>query len=110
MIYRVKAKIIPAKMAAFYSRLTDGTIAAQKPDGREIIASMKRAVFTAPGIAEWYETCYCSPPLQHERTTQYDFFFTDMSTGEADAYGEIKGESLWDYMAGQFAETQQQQQ
>jgi hypothetical protein len=39
--------------------------------------------------------------LQHERQTQYDFYFIDMTTTEAEGYGEIKGESLWDYMASE---------
>jgi hypothetical protein len=37
--------------------------------------------------------------LYHERQTQYDFYFIEMTTTEAEGYGEIKGESLWDYMA-----------
>ena len=42
---------------------------------------MKRVVLTGPGVAEWYETCFCPTPLNHERQTQYDFYFTDMTTG-----------------------------
>jgi hypothetical protein len=110
MIYKVKAKIIPAKMAEFYHKLTDGTIAAQKPDGNEIIASMKRAVISSAGTAEWYEMCFCNPPLQHERSTQYDFYFSDMSTMPAEDYGTISGDSLWDYMAKSAAAQAQQQQ
>jgi hypothetical protein len=37
--------------------------------------------------------------LQHERRTQYDSYFTDVTTAEANGYGDIQGESLWDYMA-----------
>ena len=99
MIYKVKAKVIEETIGAFYRKLADGTVAQQRPDGEEITASMKRAVLTAPGVAEWYEKCFCPTPLQHERRTQYDFYFTDMTTKGAEAYGEIKGESLWDYMA-----------
>jgi len=56
-------------------------IEARLPDGEEIVASMKRAVLTGPGVAEWYEMCFCSTPLHHERETQYDFYFTDMTGG-----------------------------
>jgi hypothetical protein len=98
MIYKVRASIIEEKIVEFYRKLADGTLAKQRPDGEEITASMKRAVLTAPGVAEWYEKCFCPTPLAHERQTQYDFYFSDMTTGEAEGYGEIKGESLWDYM------------
>ena len=99
MIYKVKAKISEDTIGEFYRELADGTVAKQRPDGEEITASMKRAVLTAPGVAEWYEKCFCPTPLYHERQTQYDFYFTDMTTAEAEGYSEIKGESLWDYMA-----------
>jgi hypothetical protein len=60
---------------------------------------MKRAVLTEPGVAEWYEMWFCPTPLDHERQTQYDLYFTDMTTEPAEARGEIQGVSLWSYMA-----------
>jgi hypothetical protein len=99
MIYKVKAKVIDGTIGEFYRKLADGTIAKQRPDGEEIVASMRRAVLTGPGVAEWYEKCFCPTPLQHERRTQYDFYFGDITTEEAEGYREIKGESLWAYMA-----------
>ena len=35
MIYKVKARIIEDNIGEFYRKLTDGTIAKQKPDGNE---------------------------------------------------------------------------
>jgi hypothetical protein len=99
MIYKVKAKMIEDRIGELYRKLTDGTIAKQRPDGNEIVASMKRAVLTEPGVVEWYEMCLCPSPLYHERKTQYDFYFTDMTTEEAEDYGEVEGDSLWSYMA-----------
>jgi hypothetical protein len=99
MIYKVKARVIDETISEFYRKLADGTVAKQRPDGEEIVASMRRAVLTSPGVAEWYEMCFCPTPLQHERQTQYDFYFTDMTTEEAEGYGDIPGESLWAYMA-----------
>ena len=99
MICKVKAKLVDATIGEFYRKLADGTVAKQRPDGEEIVASMKRAVLTGPGVAEWYEMCFCSTPLHHERETQYDFYFTDMTTEPAKEYGEIQGASLWSYMA-----------
>jgi hypothetical protein len=98
MIYKIKARIIEDKIGEFFTKLTDGKIEGQEPDGREIVASMQRAVLTEPGVAEWYETCFCSPPLLHERTTQYDHYFTGLTTEEADGSAKVEGESLWTYM------------
>jgi hypothetical protein len=99
MIYKVKARVIDKTIGDFYRKLADGTVAKQRPDGEEIVASMKRAVLTGPGVAEWYEMCFCPTPLHHERQTQYDFYFADMTTEPAKEYGEIHGVSLWSYMA-----------
>jgi hypothetical protein len=99
MIYKVKARVIDETIGEFYLKLVDGTVAKQRPDGEEIVAAMKRAVLTGPGVAEWYETCFCPMPLAHERQTQYDIYFTDMTTEPAEGYGEIHGASLWSYMA-----------
>jgi hypothetical protein len=55
MIYKVKATVIEETIGEFYRKLADGTVSEQRPDGEEIVASMKRAVLTAPGVAEWYE-------------------------------------------------------
>jgi hypothetical protein len=98
MIYKVKARVINETIGEFYRKLADGTVAKQRPDGEENVASMKRAVLTGPDVAEWYETCFCPTPLEHERQTQYDFYFTDMSTEPAEEYGKIQGASLWSYM------------
>ena len=46
MIYSVKARFIEEKMGEFYRKLTDGTIQNQKPDGQEIVNSVKRAKIT----------------------------------------------------------------
>jgi hypothetical protein len=99
MFYKVKARVIDDTIGEFYRKLADGTVAKQRPDGEEIVASMKRAVLTGPGVAEWYEMCFCHTPLYHERLPQYDFYFTDMTTEPAKGCGELRGASLWSYMA-----------
>ena len=43
MLYAVSAKLIPDRAPEFHTRLTDGSIAAQRPDGAEIVAAMQRA-------------------------------------------------------------------
>ncbi len=101
MIYSIKARFIEKKMGEFYQKLTDGTIQNQKPDGHEIINSMKRAKITEPNIIQWSEMCFCSPPLKHERETVYNHFLTNMETEEIDDYIEYEGEFFMDFLAKQ---------
>jgi len=98
MLYKVRGTPIKDRLSQFYELLTDGTIQDQKPDGYEIVASMKRARITAPGVLEWFETCYCPTPLLHERTTVYDRFFSRIETEEADRMLEIDGTSFWEFL------------
>jgi hypothetical protein len=97
MLYVVRARPIVAEMARFWTLLNDGTVEAQKPDGNEIAASMRRAVMNG-GKVEWHETCYCSPPLRHERATIYDQFFADMEIGPLVTPAPLEGESFWRYL------------
>ena len=97
MRYRVQAKLKPGVGSTFYRKLTDGSIEQQKPDGREILASMQRAVVLEGGTIAWTETCYCDPPLKHERGTVYDSFFDEFVTEplEGDA-PNLEGASFWE--------------
>ena len=101
MIYSVKARFIEEKVSEFYQKLTDGTIQNQKPDGQEIINSMKRAKITQPNTIQWSEMCFCSPPLKHERETIYNNFLTDMTTKIIDDYEEYDGELFIDFLEKQ---------
>jgi hypothetical protein len=98
MIYKVRATFIEERLGDFFEKLTDGTIEGQRPDGEEIVASMKRAKFTTPGIVEWFEMCLCPTPLLHERKTHYDFHFSEIATEPVEDYGEIEGTSFWSFM------------
>jgi hypothetical protein len=99
MIYRVQATFDETALPEFFRQLTDGSIAAQRPDGQEIIASMQRAVLIAPNRIQWSEMCFCSPPLHHERTTVYDHYLHDIRTEPISDYEIYEGESFWAYMA-----------
>jgi hypothetical protein len=94
MIYSVRAHYIPEKLAEFHDRLTDGSIRGQEPDGEEICASMTRARVTKPGVVQWTETCYCPTPLEHERKTVYDRYFTDLTATETPEHLEFEGDSF----------------
>ncbi len=98
MIYKVRAKYIKECASEFFERLTDGTISSQKPDGKEIVSSMKRAKIIESGIVEWYEMCFCPSPLQHERATVYDHYLSDINTEIVEDYSEVEGESFWSYL------------
>ncbi len=102
MIYSVKARFIQEKMGEFYRKLTDGTIQNQKPDGYEIVNSMKRAKMTEPNTIQWSEMCFCPTPLKHERETIYNHFLTDMETEIIDDYAEFDGELLFEFLEKQF--------
>jgi hypothetical protein len=94
MIYSVRARYIPERLAELHGRLTDGSIRKQEPDGEEICAAMTRARVTKPGIVQWTETCYCSTPLHHERETVYDRYFTELTATETAEHMEFEGDSL----------------
>lgn len=98
MLYSVKAKFDKSKMSEFYEKLTDGTIENQKPDGKEIIASMKRAKIVSDNEIIWSETCYCNPPLKHERKTVYDKYLFDIKTEPIEDHKEFEGESFIKYL------------
>jgi len=102
MIYSVKAKFIEDKMGEFYQKLTDGTIQNQKPDGYEIVNSMKRAKKTEPNTIQWSEKCFCPTPLKHERETIYNHFLTNMETKVIDDYVEYEGELFFQFLEKQF--------
>jgi hypothetical protein len=103
MLYTIKAKPKPTELPRFWTLLNDGTIGTQEPDGREIVASMKRAVLVG-GFVEWSETCYCTPPLYHERTTVYDQFFSDFEIQPQTAPTTLNGERFWRYLQQRFGE------
>ncbi len=84
-------------LSRLWTILNNGTVEKQEPDGREILASMKRAVVTGDFV-EWSETCYCNPPLKHERETVYDRFFTEMEIGPNTESTTSKGRPFWDYL------------
>ena len=94
MLYKVRAKIIEENLSMFYEKLIDGTIYNQRPDGKEIVASMKRAKLIKSGVVEWFENCGCSTPLKHERETQYDYYFSEINTELVEESGKMNGKSI----------------
>jgi hypothetical protein len=98
VFYSVKAKYIEEKLDEFYQKLIDGTIQNQKPDGPEIVNSMKRAKITAPNTIQWSEMCFCSTPLKHEQVTVYNYYLTNFETTIIDDYVEFDGESFFTFL------------
>ena len=99
MLYRVEAKFHNDLLKEFFTKLTDGTIENQKPDGLEILASMKRAKIKDDFSLEWYETCFCATPLKHERETIYDTYLYAFKTTVVDEIkDDIEGNYFWEYM------------
>ena len=100
MRYHVRAQPRMGELASFWAALNDNTIERQEPDGKEIVASMKRAVMARNGV-EWDETCYCTPPLRHERSTVYDKFFEHMKIEPLTSPQPLQGGRFWDYLRDQ---------
>ena len=100
MHYTVRARLIPETAAEFLRKLTDGSVAQQEPYGREVVASMKRAVVDAEGVVRWSEVCYCPTPLEQERANVYDQHFTAIETQEAEDYVEYEGEAFMEHLEG----------
>ena len=98
MRYYIKATMKKEKMGEFYQKLSDGTITGQKPDGREIVSSIRNAKLTKPMVVKWCETCFCETPLAHERETVYDQYFQDMEVIEINDDPEINGQYFWEYL------------
>jgi hypothetical protein len=94
MLYAVSAKLMTDRAGEFFTRLTDGSIAAQRPDGQEIVAAMGRACIGPDGTVRWTETCFCSTPLKHERETVLDRYFTEIETDLVDGPAAVQGEPL----------------
>jgi hypothetical protein len=99
-LYAVSARLIADRAREFLTRLTDGSIAAQRPDGAEIVAAMQRARIAADGTARWTETCYCPTPLRHERSTVLDRYFTGIETEAIDKPVTFDGAALMERLAG----------
>lgn len=98
MMYRVRATFRTQSAMDFYRRLRDGSIANQRPDGAEIVASMERAVVNEDGRIEWTERCYCDPPLAHERATVLDAHFEDFQIEPVDGHEKFAGVPFMDYL------------
>ena len=94
MYYTVTARLRYDTAADLQRKLTEGSITSQKPDGKEIAASMQRAVIDDEGVVRWSEVCYCSTPLEHERATVYDQHFTNLEVAEVEDYVQFEGKPL----------------
>ena len=99
MIYAVSGRLVDERRAEFHRKLTDGTIAAQRPDGGEIVASMRRARVAEDGTVRWTELCYCPTPLRHERETVLDRYFSEIATEPVEAHSTFDGDPLMDLLA-----------
>ena len=98
MIYRVTATLKPATSGELRRKLDDGTIAAQQPDGQEMVDSLQRAVVQDNGQVIWSEQCFCPSPLAHERATILDHYFDDIVTEPIEDYQEYDGRPFVDYL------------
>jgi hypothetical protein len=99
VIYQVTARFRVETADELCRQLDGGAIAAQEPDGEEIVASLNRAsVVSDTGVVQWSEMCFCDPPLAHERTTILDRYFESFTTKPIENYQHYDGESFLEYL------------
>ncbi len=98
MIYRVTARFRPDTAADLRRKLDDGSLAAQQPDGQEIVNSLHRTVVTRSGEVRWSEKCFCPSPLAHERATVLDRYFEGVTTERIEDYEQYDGEPFMEYL------------
>ena len=98
MIYHVHAKFREETATEFLTKLSDGTIRDQTPDGSEMFASMSRAIVNSQGLVEWSEMCFCATPLSHERETVLDQHFDEITTEPVESIVQYKGRSFMEYL------------
>ena len=98
MIYRVTASFREETASDLRSELKDGSIAAQQPEGQEIVDSLRRAVRTAGGTIQWTECCYCDPPLAHERSTVLDRYIEEFETEAIGKHEQCEGRPFLQYL------------
>ena len=97
-VYHVTARFRTDTAAELRRRLDDGSIAAQQPDGQEMVDSMHRAVVTDSGQVTWSEQCFCRPPLAHERATILDHYFDDLTTEAIEDHQQYEGRPFIEYL------------
>ncbi len=98
MIYRVRARFRTETAPSFLTKLADGTVERQIPDGHEIAGSMRRAVLNDAGEIEWSELCFCPSPLEHERATVLDDHFDNITTEVISSQQRYKGVPFMEYL------------
>jgi len=103
MLYKVKATYRPENLKAFFIALTDGSIEVQEPDGSTMVKAMQEAKMTDDDTITWYEECYCTTPLKHERETVYDTYLSDIDTIRVtEVSDDIEGRSFWEYLEANY--------
>ena len=105
MIYRVTARFRTDTAAELRRRLDDGSIAAQQPDGQELVDSLQRAVMTDSGKVTWSEMCFCDPPLAHERATVLDHYFAAVTSEPIEDYEQDDGRSFMEHLQTLLVDT-----
>ena len=60
---------------------------------------MNRATIDSSCLVNWTELCYCPSPLQHERATVYDQYFSDLKTEKVENHDKFEGDSFINYLS-----------
>jgi hypothetical protein len=74
MRYLVKARVKFGCAGALLQAIRDGTLGRGSVAGDEYLWNMQQARLGADGVVHWVETCFCSEPLQEERSYWENYF------------------------------------
>jgi hypothetical protein len=74
MRYLVKARVRPGCEKGLLQAIVDGTLGQGSIAGDEYIYDMEQARVGEDGTAHWVETCFCTTPLQEERSYWEKYF------------------------------------
>ena len=74
MRYLVKAKVKPGKEKSLLGDIESGRLGRGSVAGDEYLDDMRKARLAEDGVCAWVEVCFCSTPLQEERSYWEEFF------------------------------------
>jgi hypothetical protein len=74
MRYLVRAKLKPGREAPLLDAIRRGTLGRGSVAGGEYLRNMADARVDADGVVKWVEVCFCSTPLDEERSYWERYF------------------------------------
>ncbi len=74
MRYLVRGRVKPGQGAALLAAIENGSLGLGSIAGAEYLRDMGRARLFGDGTARWIEICFCSTPLEEEKSYWEQYF------------------------------------